>query len=387
MKQRRIKIVHIVEGFSGGTSTYISTVLPKLAEEGFDVTLINSTNRRCPDAESRLAELRNKGITVHLIPMYRQINLVRDTRSFVTILRLLKQNNFDIIHTHCSKAGALGRIAGLLTGTRARLHTPHCFASTRCSGRSRRQLYLILEKMLGKLTTRLVAVGQSEVSFATEKRILPAKKCTLIRNGLPNGQFPSNLTSPTKDTSYKEVLGLDKNTKVVTTACRLVEYKGIFRFLKAASLSRTPDVVFLIAGDGKLKSSAEDFIQNNNLIHKVKLLGHVCDMKKIYDITDVVALCSNAEAQPYFLLEAMRAGCPIVATKVIGNEELISNNETGLLVEPEPASIAGAIDNILTDGNKRNRLAHNAYEYFHRNHTLEKQMSELINVYRTVCKG
>lgn len=382
-----MKLVHIVEGFSGGTSTYISTVLPKLAAEGFDVTLISSTDRCCPDVEVRLSELKNNGITVHLIPMYRQINPLRDTQSLAVILRLLKQNNFDIIHTHCSKAGALGRVAGLLTGTKARLHTPHCFAFTRCSGRSRRQLYLTLEKILGKLTTRIIAVAPSEVSLAMKKRIVPAERCTLVRNGLYNGQFPVSLTSTRKDTSCKATLGLDKETKVVTTACRLVEYKGIFRFLEAASLSRTHNTVFLIAGDGKLKSSAEEFIERKNLRHKVRLLGHICDMKKIYDITDVVALCSDAEAQPYTLLEAMRAGCPIVATRVIGSKELISNNETGILVEPESVSIAGAIDDILTDNSKRNRLARNAYEYFHKNHTLDRQISELVEVYRTVCKG
>ncbi len=384
MSERKIKVVHILEGFLGGTSTYVCTVLPQLVRKGFDVTLIGSTNRCSPDAAARLSELRQNGVTVHIIPMHREINPLRDTRSFISIYHLLLKNNFDIIHTHCSKAGALGRLAGFLTGKNVRLHTPHCFAFTRCNSRSRKKLYLILEKLLGRLTTKLVAVAQTEATIAINSRIVPNYRCVRVTNGLSNGQLLSENAPSTKDSAGKASLGIDRDKRVVVTACRLVEYKGIFRLLKAAELSRAQNTVFLIAGDGELKTSVEKFISERKLGNKVKLLGHVSNMEQIYNICDVVALCSDAEAQPYLLLEAMRAKCPIVATSVIGNKELISHNMTGLLTEPNPASIAEAIDKLLADSDKRNRLAENAYTYFHKNHTLDKQISELTNVYKSL---
>jgi glycosyltransferase involved in cell wall biosynthesis len=384
MHQGKIKIVHILEGFVGGTSTYIRTVLPELAQQGFDVTLIVSTNRCSPGTVEQLAALKEKGVTVHIISMRREINPYRDIHSFITILRLLIKNDFDIVHTHCSKAGALGRLAGYLAGKNVRFHTPHCFAFTRCNNSTKRLFYLSFEKFLGKLTTKLVVVAQSEAEAAVNAKIVHKPKCIRIGNGLSNGHLLSGRASQIKDAAGKVSLGLDKNTNVVTTACRLVEYKGIFRFIEAAALSHTPNTVFLVAGDGKLKESAERLIREKNLSDKVKLLGHVSNMERVYAVSDVVALCSEAEAQPYILLEAMRAKCPIVATNVPGNQDIIQHERTGLLAEPTPAGIAGAIDEMLADRDKADRLAENAYEYFHEHHTLENQITELTNIYNNL---
>jgi glycosyltransferase involved in cell wall biosynthesis len=384
MKDKRLKVVHILEGFLGGTSTYMCTVLPQLVRNGLDVTLISSLNRSCPDAETRMSQLRASGVKVHIISMHREINPFKDTYSFVVILRLLSRNKFDVVHTHCSKAGALGRVAGFMTGKNVRLHTPHCFAFTRCDNRFKRLLYLFLERAIGGLTTKLVTVSSSQADAAVNSGIVPSYKCATVNNALSNGQSISSTTLPANNSVSKASLGLHEDTQIVSTACRLVDYKGIFRFLRAAELSRAANAMFLIAGDGKLRASAERFIKENRLSDRVRLLGHVSNMESIYAMSDVVTLCSDAEAQPYSLLEAMRARCPIVATSVIGNKELISHDRTGLLVEPQPESIARAIDELLANADKRNKYAENAYAYFCRHHTLEKQISELTEIYNSV---
>ena len=383
MQDKKLKVVHILEGFLGGTSTYMCTVLPQLVRKGLDVTLISSLNRACPNAHGRISELRASGVKVHIIPMHREINPFTDAYSLVMILLLLSKNNFDVVHTHCSKAGALGRIAGFITGNKVRLHTPHCFAFTRCGNRFRRLLYLLLERALGRLTTELVAVSKSEADSAIRFRIVPGHRCTTVNNALSNGESIPGATSATARLATRASLGLDEDTQIVSTACRLVDYKGIFRFLEAARLSRTDSTRFLIAGDGRLRSQAERFIRENRLCDKVRLLGHVSDMESIYALSDIVTLCSDAEAQPYLLLEAMRARCPIVATSVIGNKDLISHDKTGFLVAPQPESIAKAIDRLLSSEEKRKKYADNAYAYFCRHHTLDKQISELTETYNS----
>jgi len=386
MQKKVIKIVHILEGFTGGLSTYACAVLPQLVQNGFDVTLVCSLKRSCPDVSKLISELRKTGVKVYTIPMARKINPFTDIYAFIIVLSLLLKNRFDIVHTHCSKAGVLGRLAAALTGVKIRLHSPHCFAFMRCGHRLTRLFYLFAEKLLGKLTTRFVAVSQSEAQVAINSNIAPYHKCVVVENGLSINKSSQNSALLSNIPASKVSLGFDKDTQIITTACRLVEYKGIFRFLEAARISNVPNVVFLIAGDGKLKTSAENFISENKLGDRVKLLGHISNMEEIYAISDVVVLCSDAEAQPYLLLEAMRAKCPIVATSVIGNKELISHEKTGFLVEPTPVSIATAIDKLLTCKNKRNELAENAYAYFCEHHTLEKQILKLIQVYKT-CIG
>ncbi|HUW19755.1 MAG TPA: glycosyltransferase [Sedimentisphaerales bacterium] len=386
MGNRPIKVVHILEGFLGGTCTYVCTVLPQLVQKGFDVTLICSLNRCCPDAAERISALRKSGVTVYIIPMYRKINPLNDFRSVAVIRRLLLQNKFDVIHTHCSKAGALGRIAAVLAGRNVVVHSPHCFAFLRCNNRFNRLLYLVLEQLLGRLTSRLVAVSRSEAAIAIRARVVSRGKCNWVENGLANGRVFPSATGFARDFTGKVSIDLPRDKAVVTTACRLVSYKGIFRFLEAARVSRANDVVFLLAGDGNLKTAAERFIFENRLSNKVKLLGHISNMEQIYAISDIVALCSDAEAQPYLLLEAMRAMCPIVATSVIGNRELIAHDKTGFLAEPTPASIAAAIDQLLADKAKRRAYAENAYIYFCRHHSLEKQISRLTEIYESCIR-
>lgn len=383
MRNEALKVVHIVEGFVGGLSTYVCTVLPQLAQKGFKVTLICSLKRCCPDALSRIEKLRQNRVTVHIISMQREISPLKDLGSFALLLRLLLKEEFDIVHTHCSKAGTLGRIAAALAGKRIRLHSPHCFAFMRSRNRFKTALYSALERLLGRLTTKLVVVSQSEIDVAVHSHIVARNKCVIVKNGLTCGKYSSDTTSSTNQLSNRASFGIHEDTRVVTTACRLVDYKGIFRFLKAALISRTDNTLFMIAGQGKLSAPVVRFINQNRLDQKVRLLGYVSDMQRLYDISDIVALCSDAEAQPYLLIEAMKAKCPIVATSVIGNNDLISQGKTGLLVRPEAASIAMAIDELLGNKDKANEYAANAYAYFCNHHTLENQVSKLAEIYKS----
>jgi len=388
MAGKRIKVVHILEGFTGGLSTYVCTVLPAIAQNGFDITLICSLNRAVPDAPERIRKLRQSGIRVHIIPMIRQIRLFDDIHSFVTILRFLQKENVDIVHTHCFKAGVLGRLSAVLAGKNMKVHSPHCFTFLRCGGSFRKWICRKTEKLLGMATDRLLAVSTSEASIAIQANIVRDHKCLIVENGLPNSiTYPNGTFLEESSSAIKASFGIDQHMRVVTTACRLVWHKGIFRFLEAAEFSQASDTVFLIAGDGELRHKAEEYIHRNKLNKKVKLLGHVLNMDELYAISNIVVLCSDAEGQPYLLLEAMRARRPIIATSVIGNKDLISHNKTGYLAPPSPNSIAMAIDKLLVDTNKCNKYVQNAYEYFVNHHTLEKQVSALTNIYENCIRN
>jgi len=377
----RVRIVHILEGFAGGTATYICTVLPQLIEQDYDVTLICSLERGCSDAQERIAQLRNRGVKVHVVPMRRRIDPLQDLRSFTAILRLLLSGDFQIVHTHCSKAGALGRLAAVVARKNVRFHSPHCFAFARTSNRFLAALYLLLERWLGKLTTTLLAIGESEARLAVERGIVPASRCITVRNGLADDPPVPETRSLREREEIKQSLGIAGNGYVVSTACRLVRYKGLSSFLAAAGLCRTPNVTFLIAGEGGLQPALEEYIRAHELESKVRLLGHVADIRRLYAVSDLFVLCSEAEAQPYVLLEAMRARCPILATSVVGTRDLIRHNRTGVLVDPRAEAIAGSIDELLNDRVKCRELTENAYRHFRQHHLLERQVSLITSAY------
>lgn len=373
----KIKIAHIVEGFVGGISTYFCNVLPSLIDAGFDVTLICSLGRCSSEAEERMEYLKTQGVKVSIVPMIRSVNPAVDLYCLFVITKIFLKEKFDIIHTHCSKAGAFGRIAARLAGIKKTYHSSHCFAFLRCGNFLTKKIYLLIERFLAGFTTKFIAVSDSDANSAKNWKVFDEDKCVIVNNGLPPKSCQKEICETVS--KIRQFFDLPLESFVVATACRLVEYKGLFTFLEAAKLSKS-NAVFVIAGDGPLRKKIEKYISANGLSEKVKLLGHVCDMDRLYRICDLVVLCSQMEAQPYLILEAMRANCTVIASDVAGNRELLAG-ERGLLVEPEPGRVAKAVDYLLSDSQKRFQLAQNACEYFCSRHRLEDQVQKLACIY------
>jgi len=377
------KIVHIVEGFTGGIATYFRLTLPPLIRKGFHITLIYSASRGFPDVRQTIDFLRQNGVTVHHLPMTRNIHPILDPYHFFKIWRFLSRQSFDIVHTHCSKAGALGRLAAVLSRHKIIVHTPHCFAFLRTANPFKRDLYLFLERCLGKLTDRLVAVSHSEAQIAVSRRIIPSTRCKIICNALPKPSATQNSDSDTKN-RIAEKYGLPKNKKIVLTVSRLIAYKGIFRLLTAARLSQTPNTLFIIVGCGELQSAVTHSIKNENLDRKVALLGFIPDPQDLYALADLVVVCSDAEGQSFSILEAMQARKTVLATAVPGNQELIIHPKNGLLVEPDPIKLAQMIDFALANDALRTQIGQNACHYVNQYHRLEHQIDKLIALYHSV---
>jgi len=171
---------------------------------------------------------------------------------------------------------------------------------------------------------------------------------------------------------------------MIATVCRLVEYKGIFRFLRAAELVKDPDCLFVIVGDGELRRVAETYVCDHGLQGRVRFTGHLPDVRPIYKRAQMVVLCSDAEAMPYCLLEAMQAECPVIATAVPGNEQLVQHDRTGLLVPADPKAIAHAMEELLRNPQKRWRLATQAHDRVRRQYTLSRQIEQLTTVYESL---
>lgn len=378
MKRTELKVAHIVEAFTGGICTYFRNVLPALSKEGFEITLICSLERQAQDSFDTLASLQDQGIRIHILPMKRKVKILNDFLAFMRLRKILAVEDFDIIHTHCSKAGALGRLAAFFAGKKTIFYTPHCFAFLRCQNRFQKHLYRWVERMLGQITRQLIAVSKSEAQIAIQNHIVSPEKCTTIYNGLIRNWSENYLSVE----NIKLKHGIPQKARVVVTLCRLTEYKGIRRFLEMAQLSQNKDTTFILAGEGDLRESVERFILKNNLSHKLRFLGFQAHPEELYEIADIVVLCSDAEGLPYTLLEAMFAKRPVVATAVPGNTELISHLETGILAPATSIGLSRAVDYLLSDRSLQTNLANNAYEYCCRQHLLEDQVRQLAKLYR-----
>ncbi len=381
-------IAHIVEAFEGGIVTYMRTVLPRLVELGCDITLICSVNRQWPGTQAVISELSECGVKVSVVPMSREIRLLADARAFAAIYMLLAKGSFDAVHTHCSKAGVIGRLAAWMAGVKTIVHTPHCFSFLRNSNRAMRCAYRLIERALGRLTDRLVAVSLDERQVAITSRILPASRCTVVNNGITIPCDQSCYRNQTEGNGEtRRALGIPTNARLVLTVCRLTKYKGLFSYLEAAGLSRHEDALFLVAGSGDLLESMRAFIASNNLCDRVRILGYMENMESLYEASDLAVLCSDAEGQPYAILEAMGAGLAVVASDVPGNRSVVQHNKTGRLVGSEAGQIVAAVDELLDSSHLRRLYGSNAYEYVCRHHSADSQAQAILKVYRQCIIG
>lgn len=378
MQDKSIRIAHVTEAFAGGVATYMRLVLPKLVQQGFDVTFFYSQGRQCRIADKALSILQESGVKLTLVPMSRQINPLNDLCSLWILYRKIHSGRFDLVHTHCSKGGALGRIAAKFAGVKRIIHTPHCFAFLRSRGVYRRFIYLLMERMLSRLSADLIAVSESEYMAAIKANIARKTQCTTISNGL---DVSATLAHVQDDA--KRRFGVSDDMRVVTMVTRLVEYKGIDRFIRTAQMCSLRNVIFILAGDGSLKQEFDQKVSTLGLEDRVRILGHVDNIDELYRITDVALLCSDSEGHPYALLEAMQAGCAVVASDVPGNRDIVIHGQTGYLTSTEPSDIACAVEYLLKNHEVCRNLAKNAQQTCAKHYSLENQISRLVKVYRS----
>ncbi len=375
MLSGKLSVAHITEAFAGGLATYMTLVLPSLAAKGCDATLFCCNGRTEPSFADAMRILHNHGVKVRILPMQRSVHPWADARATIGLYREINSGTFDIVHTHGTKAGLIGRVAARLAGVPV-VHTPHCYAFLRAQTRLSALLIRTVEQALRGSLSGLIAVCESERREAVKYGLVDRGRCVVVSNGMPaDGEASKNTEQ------LRSELGLPHGSVVVTMAARLVAYKGIELFLDAAELCREMNVVFLLAGYGDMERWVRDQVNYRGISDYFRVLGHVKKIPELLGASDICVLCSKAEGQPYVLLEAMRCGCPIVATLAPGMQDLLEDGRTAILVRREAGELAHAIRKLGSDDALRCSLASEAKKEFMSFHLLDRQIDGLLAAY------
>ena len=340
----RINILYLITEFDvGGAEKMLYKVATRIDRKKYNPVAACLTGHGAIGKK-----LSESGVDVEYLNMQGKVDL----RIFLRLISLLKRKNIKILHTYLFHANFVGRIAGRIAGT------PIIISSIRVSEREK-HYHLWLSKLTSGFVDMETCVCKAVREFSLKQGRIASGKLIVIHNGIDLKKF--NRKWDSEGTRTK--LGIDSSTKVVGTVSRLTKQKGIEFLLGAASkvMRNVPDSIFIIVGEGELKSEFQQLAKGLGIKEKVIFTGFRRDVLEIVNIFDVFALSSLWEGMPVALLEAMAASKPVVATAVGGCKELILNGENGFLIKPsDVGELSKAIIAILRDPKLASKMAQNS---------------------------
>jgi len=304
----------------------------------------------CPDdlwAES----LKQNGIKVWDVPFARH-KVFSTILALIRTWRICRRERFDVVHTHNSLPGVAGRVAARLARIPVVVHTCHAWPLHQSRGRVATWGYETLERFAARMAHAVLFQNPDDMSYCRDKRIVAARKCVLIGNGIDIASFTGRVSRNARAKIRKE-LGIPDDVAIIVVIARLEMPKGHFALLRAikrlTARSRCRAVTLLV-GLGIDSALIRSEWERLALGQSVRFLGYREDVPDILAASDVSALTSRFEGIPRALMESMALGLPIVATDVPGSRSLVQHEVTGLLVPyNDVPSIADALARLLED--------------------------------------
>ena len=374
-----MKICHVIgDSQFGGGSKIIARLSDSAMNEGWDVSVL-TTN---PAFARVLTEAGIKVIDLDCI--WREINPYRDLQGLKKLTDFFRANHFDLVHTHTSKAGFVGRRAAYKADVRAIIHTVHGFSFHEHSGRLPLVIYSNLEKLAAGWCDRIVTVSNFHKQWALELGIGSPGKVLAIPNGIPD-------VVPCSKSQREEIrrgLGLAPEEFVILSAGRLANQKGLEDLIDAAAVLRDQGEFpfrVLLPGEGPLETVLVDKIRMLGLGDRVDLLGFRSDIAELLIGCDCVALASIREGLSIALLEAMSAEKPIVATNISSNLEATSSGTAAQIIPcSHPRALAGAISRFASEPRLREDFSKRARKVYLERYTSERMVRSYMDLYRNV---
>jgi len=383
-----IKILHIITRLDMGGSAQNTLQTCKKLCGRYETILVHglSYESRMTDLERRIIEDgveegRTQGVKVIPLPaMVRSIRPLKDFRALLSLVWLIFKEKPDIVHTHSSKAGILGRLAAKIAGVPYIVHTPHGHVFYGHFGILASKIFLWVERIFSKFTDRMVALTNGEKNDYVKLSVCPPEKVFKIHSGVDLKQF---MQPNGNRVEKKRSLGLDQNGTVIGFVGWLLPIKGPAYLLKAMAhiWPEHPAASLVMVGKGELDVDLRAQALRMNANGKVKFLGWREDIHEIMPVFDLLVLPSLNEGMGRVLVEAMAAGKPVVASEVGGIPDLVKHGETGYLVRPaDEKALANGIKKLLNDPERARQMGQRGKEYC-RQFSLEAMIEKLDDLY------
>lgn len=379
MKRRVAQV--ITRMVPGGAQRVVTNLLEGLADE-YSLELITGPE----DAPANLREDLPGHVELTVVDsLSRDISPLKDVRALLDLAVQFRRKRYDLVHTHTSKAGLLGRFAAwFVPGTRV-IHTPHglIYGSSRNipgvpEAKFLRTALLFLERLARRRQDALTTLSRNEARQCERLGLSAPEKIHTIYNGIEHDSSTSYSGG-----SGRSEYDLVPEDLVIVSVGRLSPEKGYADLARAFGELRGEfdNLRLLIAGSGSERQTILETVPEEYR-RDVRLPGYVEEVRSVYDAGDVFVMPSLYEGFGLAILEAMRAGLPIVATNVGGIPELVREDRDGFLVSPSaPAELADGLRPLLGDAQRREEFGERARERA-KNFTVESMIEGFRSLYR-----
>lgn len=288
------------------------------------------------------------------IPFERNPLKPGNVKAYKMLREIIEKEQFDLIYCHTPVGAMLARLAGISArkkGTKV-IYMAHGFHFYNSAPLLNWMIYYPAEKFLSRFTDGLITINQEDYRRAQK---FHAGKTILIPGvGIDLDKFQK------KDPTQQEIrnkLGIPESKIILMSVGELTKRKNHMVMIEALARLKEYDILYVICGDGPLKAQLRAKAEELGVRDRLKLLGFRKDIAELHKAADIFVFPSLQEGLPVALMEAMASGLPIVASKIRGNEDLISNNQGGYLVNPtDSEQVAKAIEKMIQNPKKREKM-------------------------------
>jgi len=383
-KIHKQKIFYLItKGNFGGAQRYVYDLAANLPTDQFNITVFNGEGG---ELERHLKTAKIK--TQKIEGLIRDVSFINELRVFWQLFKLFRSEKPDIVHLNSSKIGAMGALAGRLTGVKKIIFTGHGWAFNENRPWWQRMVIYNLHWMTVFLSHKTIAVSEKTKDQLTHMPFTK-DKFVVVHNGLSPINYLPRETARQELASKIWKKGFDleslNNVLIIGTIAELHKNKGVDFLIQGINQikDKLPNTLVWIIGDGEEKNNLRELIKKHNLKDHVFLLGKIDDAKKYLKAFDIFTLTSRTEAFPYVILEAGQASLPVIASTVGGIPEVISDFNLGMLVRPgNLKEIKLALTRLIDNPAERATFGKNISKKVNKEFTVERMVRKTMEVYK-----
>jgi glycosyltransferase involved in cell wall biosynthesis len=363
-----VKIAQVITRMDtiGGAQVHVRDLSNHLAALGSEVVIISGEGKST-----------NHKLDVHCYispSLKRELNPFYDVQAIFEVRKILKEIKPDLVATHSSKAGLIGRVAAWSLRIPT-VFTAHGWAFTEGVAPKKRRFYIAIEKAIGKITHQVITVSHYDRHLADSNQVLPMHKMKTVHNGvLPLKPIPK----PNRNNALVDIL----------MVARFDVPKRQLNLIRACEKLRDLPWRLSFIGDGTKLDEARGYVEKRNLHDRVLFYGDMNNIEIPLSKSHLFVLLSDYEGLPLSILEAMQAGLPIIATDVGGVKEAVMDSDNGFLIpRGKEQLLIRRLTQLITDVSLRESMGHRSRELFFEKFTFDRMLIETKDVYDSVIQN